>query len=179
MSEQTSRLVSTGGLVIGSALGMAGTFVPSPSVRGVLWGVDGVALIVATAVLAIHYVRQGSELVAAGFLVFVVGESLILSTAAMDFATSGSTFGAGASLWAASLYLLSVPRVAVLWVRIAGVIAGSMFLVVSVQLFSGDALTPLSRPLPFFAYPFLVATLLGWAWERFRGAQKPVAADQR
>ena len=25
-----------------------------------------------------------------------------------------------------------------------------------------------SQPLPFFGYPFLVATLLGWAWERFR-----------
>jgi hypothetical protein len=26
------------------------------------------------------------------------------------------------------------------------------------------ALTPLSQPLPFFAYPFLAATLCGWAW---------------
>ena len=24
-------------------------------------------------------------------------------------------------------------------------------------------------PLPFFAYPFLVATLLGWAWTLVRG----------
>src|SRR5215471_11855148 len=140
MPEQTSRLVSSGGLVVGSALGMAGTFVPSPSVRGLLWGLDGVALIVATALLAIHYLRKGSDVVAAGFLVFAVGESLILSTAAMDFASSGPAFGAGASLWAASLYLLSVPRVAVLWIRIAGVIAGTMFLVVSVQLFSGHGL---------------------------------------
>ena len=23
---------------------------------------------------------------------------------------------------------------------------------------------PLSEPLPFFAYPFLVLTMLGWAW---------------
>ena len=170
MSEQTSRLVASGGLVIGSALGMAGTFVPSLPVRGLLWGRDGVALIVATALLAIHHLRKGNDVVAAGFLVFVVGEALILSTAAMDLARSGPTFGAGASLWAASLYLLSMPRVAVLWVRIAGIIAGTMFLVVSVQFFSGHGLTPLSQPLPFFAYPFLVATLLGWAWERFRSA---------
>jgi hypothetical protein len=149
---------------------MAGTFVPSASVRGLLWGFDGVALIVATALLAAHYFRKGSEIVAAGFLVFVVGESLILSTAAIDLVTSAPTFGAGASLWAASLYLLSVPRVAALWVRIAGAIAGTMFLVVAVQSFSGHWLTPLSQPLPFFAYPFLVATLLGWAWERFRSA---------
>ena len=88
----------------------------------------------------------------------------------MDLATSGPSFGAGASLWAASFYLLSAPRVAALWVRIAGAIAGSLLLVVALQLFMGAALTPLSKPLPFFAYPFLVATLLGWAWERFRSA---------
>jgi hypothetical protein len=170
MSEQTSRLVSSGGLVIGSALGMAGTFVPSAPVRGLFWGLDGVALTVATALLAIHYLRKGSDVVAAGFLVFVAGEALILSSAAMDLATSGPTFGAGASLWAASLYLLSLPPVAALWVRIAGAIAGLLFLVVAVKLFTGHGLTPLSQPLPFFAYPFLVATLLGWAWERFRSA---------
>jgi hypothetical protein len=170
MSVQTSRLASAGGLVVGSALGMAGTFVPSDSVRGLLWGVDGVALIVATALLTIHYLRKGNDLVAAGFLVFVVGEALILSSAAMDFAVSGPTFGAGAGLWAASLFLLSVPQVAPLWVRIAGTIAGLLFLVVALQLFTGSGLTPLSQPLPFFAYPFLVATLLGWAWERLRSA---------
>jgi len=156
--------------VVGSVLGMAGTFVPSASVRGLLWGLDGVALVVATALLTIHYYRRGNDVVSAGFLVFVVGQALILSGAAMDLTASGPVFGAGASLWAASLYLLSAPRVAALWVRIVGAIASVLFLVVAVQLFMGQALTPLSQPLPFFAYPFLVATLLGWAWERYRGA---------
>jgi len=40
----------------------------------------------------------------------------------------------------------------------------------AVQLFMGHALTPLSQPLPFFAYPFLVATLFGWAWVHYRDA---------
>ena len=170
MSERVSRLVASSGLVLGAALGLAGTLAPSASVRGLLWGLDGVALIIATALLMIYYFRKGNDVIAAGFLVFVVGEALVLSSAAMDLAASGPTFGAGASLWAASLYLLSVPRVAAVWVRVAGAIAGSLFVVVAVQLFRGDELTPLSRPLPFFAYPFLVATLLGWAWERFRSA---------
>jgi hypothetical protein len=78
-----SRYVSSVGLVVGSVLGLAGTF---------------------------HFSRQGKEVVAAGFLVFVAGESLILSTAAMDPATSGPVFGAGAGLWAGSLALLSAPN---------------------------------------------------------------------
>jgi len=32
----------------------------------------------------------------------------------------------------------------------------------------GNALTPLSKPLPFFAYPFLAATLYAWAWVHYR-----------
>lgn len=170
MAEQSSRLISSGGLVVGSVLGMAGTFAPSVPVRGLLWGLDGTTLVVATVLLTIHYFRKGSDVVAAGFLVYAAGQTLILSTAAMDLAASGPMFGAGAGLWAASLFLLSVPRAAALWVRIVGVIAGALFLVVAIRIFMGNALTALSAPVPFYAYPFLVATLVGWAWERYRGA---------
>ncbi len=168
MSERTSRRLSSGGLVAGSALGLAGTFAPSAPVRGLLWGLDGAVLVVATALLTVHYFRNGHDVVAAGFLVYVAGQTLILSSAAMDLAASGPVFGAGAGLWAASLFLVSAPRVASLWVRIVGVIAGALFAVVAVRLFLGQALTALSKPLPFSAYPFLVAALVGWARERFR-----------
>ena len=170
MSEQTSRLISSGGLLVGSALGLAGTFAPSASVRGLLWGLDGTALVVAGALLTIHYSRKGSDVVAAGFLVYVAGQALILSTAAMDLAAAGPVFGAGAGLWAASLFLMSAPRVAALWVRIVGVVAGALFLVVAIRLFMGQPLTALSEPLPFYAYPFLVAALVGWSWERYRSS---------
>lgn len=170
MAEQSSRLISSGGLVLGSVLGMAGTFASSVAVRGVLWGLDGIALTVATVLLTIHHFRQESEVVAAGFLVFAAGQVLVLSTAAMDLAAAGPVFGAGVGLWAAALFLLSAPRVAPPWVRVVGVVAGALFLVVALRLFTGQALTALSKPLPFFAYPCLVATLVGWAWKRYRGA---------
>lgn len=54
MSDRRVRLLAPSGLVIGGVLGMAGTFAPSPSVRGLLWGLDGIALIVATAMLTVH-----------------------------------------------------------------------------------------------------------------------------
>ena len=166
MTERTMRFLSSGGLVVGSALGIAGTFVPSASIRGLLWGFDGVALVVAATLLTIHYFRKGNDVVAAGFFVYVIGQSLVLSTAAMALDASGPAFGAGVGLWATALYLLSAPKLAATWVRIAGAIAGTLFLIVAVRLLLGSALTPLSQPLPYFAYPFLVATLLGWAWER-------------
>jgi hypothetical protein len=56
------------------------------------------------------------------------------------------------------------------WVRGIAIIAALLFLVVGARLFLGHALTPLSEPLPFYAYPFLVATLIGWAWAHYRAA---------
>ena len=170
MSDQRPRLLAPSGLVIGAVLGMAGTFVPSDSLRGLLWGLDGIALIIATALLTIHHFRRGNDVVAAGFLVFVVGETLILSGAAMDLARSGPVFAAGVGLWAAALALVSAPNVMPSWLRVVAAVAALLFAAVAVQVFTGHALTALSQPLPFFAYPFLAATLFGWAWVDYRSA---------
>jgi len=51
-----------------------------------------------------------------------------------------------------------------------GYIGAALFTIVAVQIFLRHELTPLSRPLPFFAYPFLAATLVGWAWVQYRDA---------
>jgi hypothetical protein len=162
------RLIAAIALVIGAVLGMAGTFAPSASLRGLAWGVDGTALVLATALLTVHHFRRGNDVVAAGYLVFVVGEGLILSGAAMDLADSAPSFAAGVALWATSLTLVSAPGTMPAVVRGLGFISSLLFAVVAVQMFSGRALTPLSQPLPFFAYPFLAATLFGWAWVHSR-----------
>jgi hypothetical protein len=158
------------GLVVGAVLGMAGTFAPSASMRGLAWGLDGTALVLATALLTVHHVRRGNDLVAAGYLVFVVGEGLIVSGVAMDLGDSAPSFAAGASLWATSLALVSASSVMPAVIRVLGSVGSFLFAVVALQMFSGRALTPLTQPLPFFAYPFLVATLFGWAWVHWRHA---------
>jgi hypothetical protein len=170
VSDARLRLVAAIGLVLGAVLGIAGTFAPSASLRGLAWGLDGTALIVASALLAVYHWRRGNELAAAGFLVFVAGETLIVSGSAMTLEASAPSFAAGTSLWAASLILVGASRTMPVLIRGIGFIAALLFGVVAVQIFTGVALTPLSEPLPFFAYPFLAATLLGWAWVHYRGA---------
>ena len=101
---------------------------------------------------------------------FVAGETFIVSGSAMTLEASAPSIGAGVSLWAASLVLVSTSRTLPVLVRGTGFIAALLFGVVAVQIFTGVALTPLSEPLPFFAYPFLAATLVGWAWEHYRRA---------
>jgi len=164
--------IAGAGLVIGALLGMAGTFAPSASLRGLAWGIDGAALILASALLTVHHFRIGNDMVAAGFLVFAVGESLILSVASTDPVASVPTFGAGTSLWAVALALTSAPPVFPPLVRALGGFAALLFAAVSLQIFAGLQLTPLTSPLPFFAYPFLAATLFGWAWSHWRLANR-------
>jgi len=95
MSDERLRIVAAVGLVIGAVLGVAGAFVPSAAVRGLAWGIDGTALIVGCALLAVHHVRQGNEQLAAGFLVFVAGETLIVSGSALTLAAAAPSFAAG------------------------------------------------------------------------------------
>lgn len=170
MKDSRLHSVAAMGLLIGAVLGIAGTFAPSASLRGLAWGVDGTALTVAGALLAVHYFRQGNDLASAGFLVFVVGEGLILGGAAMELVASAPSFAAGVSLWAASLALVSASGAMPPLVRGVGFVASLLFAVVALQIFAGRLLTPLSQPLPFFAYPFLGATLLGWAWVHYKKA---------
>lgn len=168
MNAERLRAVAAALLVIGAVLGMAGSFAPSSALRGLAWGADGVALIVGSALLVIHHFRLGNDQLAAGFLVFVAGETLIVSGSAMELAATGPTFAAGAALWMAALVLISASAVLPVFVRVTGAIAAILFAVTAARMFGGAALTPLSKPLPFYAYPFFVLTLFGWAWTHVR-----------
>ena len=126
-AQQPPRVVAATALVIGALLGMAGTFAPSDQLRALAWGIDGTALVVGAALLAVHHLRLGQELLAAGFLVFLAGETLIVSGSAMDFAASVPTLAAGVALWSAGLLLVSAPAVQPLFVRVTGAIAATLF----------------------------------------------------
>ena len=89
--------------------------------------------------LTLAFYRKGQDLVASGFLVFVIGEGLILSSAAMDLAGSVPSFGAGTSLWALALVLISIPHVFPLPVRLLGFFAAVLFGVTALQIFAGDS----------------------------------------
>ena len=161
MGGERLRVVAAAGLVIGALLGMAGSFAPSAELRALAWGVDGTALIVASALLVVHHLRQGNEQLAAGFLVFLAGETLIVSGSAMNLAASAPLFAAGAGLWAAALGLISAAREFPVLVSATGAIAAVLFAIAAARMFLRARLTALSTPLPFSAYPFLAIALLG------------------
>lgn len=173
--DRTLDYIAAGGLLVGAVFGLAGTFVASPTLQASLWAIDSVALVVATSLLALRYFRAGVDILAAGFLVFAIGEGVLLSGTAAGPTASVPAFAAGTALWAAALALVSAPRHLPWWVRALGGVGAGMFAITAGRIYAGEALLPTSSPLPFFAYPFLVATLLGWAWVLLWGVQ--VEAD--
>ena len=171
MSDDRLRTIAAAGFVIGGLLGMAGAFAPSAELRGLSWGIDGTAIVVASALLVMHYLQRGDAQLAAGFLVFMAGETLIVSGSSMELVASAPTLAGGCALWAAGLGVVSASQAMPAFVRLTGLVAAILLAVTAAQNFYGVGLTPLSKPLPFFAFPFLAATLFGWAWVHWKAAQ--------
>jgi hypothetical protein len=69
------------------------------------------------------------------------------------------------ALWGAALLLISIPKEFPEAGRLLG-----LFLVTI------DPLLPTSSPLPFFAYPFLVATFLSWIWVLLTADRTPASS---
>lgn len=162
--RSTLDTVAAIGLAIGGALGMAGTFVASDALRETLWAIDGVALVVAAALLTMRYQRLGNDCVAAGFLVFFAGESLLLAGNAAGLQASVPSYAGGIALWAAGLVMVSTPATFTLWMRLTAFASALLFTVSVLMILWGAPLLPTSAPLPALGYPFLVLTFIGWIW---------------
>ena len=97
----------------------------------------------------------------------------------MELAASTPSFGAGIGLWALALVLISVPRVFPSVVRAFGLLAAVLFAATALQIFAGAQITPITSPLPFHAYPVLVATMGGWIWTLLKVEGVPPPARQK
>src|SRR5512139_3681667 len=107
--HRSINVIAAVGLALGGALGMAGALVAQQNVQAILWAVDGSGLVMAAALLATKYFRAGNDVVAGGFLVFAIGEGVImLSGPAGGLAGSIPAFAAGSALWGTALLLISV-----------------------------------------------------------------------
>jgi hypothetical protein len=84
---------------------------------------------------------------------------------ALSLEGSVPAFAAGTALWCAALLMTSVPSgFAPRWGRAAACVGAVLFGTVSLRIFAGQLITPIDKPLPYFAYPFLVLTFAGWGW---------------
>ncbi|HEV8505904.1 MAG TPA: hypothetical protein VGQ53_10905 [Chitinophagaceae bacterium] len=168
MKQKSIIIASVTGLLVGCILGVAGSVVPSDTFRNLAWATGSVGIIMAGALLALFYFRNGYDIMAAGFVILALGEAVVFSSCATNPDNNIPSFGAGSFLWALSIAALSLQKFFPLVVRVTGIIASVLFASVSISIFSGQQVNALSRPFPFLAYPFYAATLVGWAWTLLR-----------
>jgi hypothetical protein len=104
------NIVIAVGLALGGVFGLVGTLLTERNLQAASWAIDGVGLVAATALLTLKFFRKEREVVAAGFLVFAIGESVMLIGTAAPLTESGPSFAAGTALWSCALRLTSVPK---------------------------------------------------------------------
>src|SRR6516165_1196051 len=158
------NILAAVGLAFGGALGLAGAMVAEQNVQAILWAIDAAGIVMASALLTVKYFRTGNDVVASGFLVFAIGEGVLLSGTAAGPAGSVPAFAAGTSLWATALLLISIPRLFAAPIRLLGLVSAILFIITAARIFWGERLLPTSTPLPSYAYLLLVATFIGWIW---------------
>ena len=167
MKKELIVIVAATGLLVGCILGMIGSIVPSDIVRNILWAIDSCGLILAAALLIIYFSKRGYDIVSAGFFIFAIAESIVFFSCAGNLNEGITAFGTGTCLWALSIAVISSQKLFPLFVRCTGIISALLFTVTAFSIFTGHPATALTKPLPFFAYPFYAATLAGWAWTLF------------
>ena len=77
--KSSLNIIAAVGLAFGGLFGMLGTMVATRKLQSAFWAIDGVGVVVATTLLAMKLFRKGNDVVAAGFLVFTMGESVMLA----------------------------------------------------------------------------------------------------
>jgi hypothetical protein len=149
---------------------MAGTFVAQPNIQAVLWALDGAGLVMAAALLTLKYFRTGHDLVAGGFLVFAIaGGRADVGNGGRSRRKRACVCGGHCAVGArAPAHQHSEAIRAGCDVRLLGTVSAILFAIVAARIFWGEQLLPTSSPLPFYAYPFLVMTFMGWIWSLLR-----------
>ena len=168
MKERSIIVTSAAGLMAGCILGIAGSFVASPALRSIAWAIDSSGLILAGILLALYFFKKENVAAAGGFLIFAIAETIIFSSCSTNPDNNIPAFASGSLLWALSLAVISLQKIFPALVRITGMIAALLFTHVSVLIFIGQPVDALTKPFPFFAYPFFAATLAGWALTLWR-----------
>ncbi len=86
------NIIAATGLAAGGALGIGGAMVTESNLQAMLWAIDSAGIVTACSLLTLKYLRTGNDVVAGGFLVFAIGEGVLLSGTAAGPAGSVPAF---------------------------------------------------------------------------------------
>jgi hypothetical protein len=169
-----SRLLIVVGLAIGAVLGFGGNFLPAGPVQNIVYALSSLGIIMGSALYAAWFARLGKSMVAVGFALLALAESMSLSglfllASAPTFSGASASFAAGVALYAVALPLASVLPAFPLWTRIVGTLAAIPFAAHALLWLLDRSPAP-SGPLASIGYVLLTVTIVGWIITVLRAA---------
>ena len=154
------RTLIVASLAVGAVLGFGGNFLGPGAPQTVAHGISSIGLAVAGTLLALSFLRQGRDAVAAGFLLLTVAEIVMWNNGREgEIATTG--FAAAVLFYAPALLLISLPPALPVWSRIAGALSGLAFGAHGGLFLLGSPPSP-DGPLAGTGYALLTVALIGW-----------------
>ena len=167
------RILIVVGFAVGAVLGFGGNFLPAGPPQNIVYAFSSLGIIVGSALFAAWFARQGKSIVAVGFALLALAESislpgLFLVASAPTF-PAAYTFAAGVALYAVALPLVSAPHAFPIWTRIVGVLAAIPFAVHALLWLLGRSPAP-EGPLASIGYVLLIVTIVGWIITALRAA---------
>jgi hypothetical protein len=165
-SSMPYRILIVVGLAIGAVLGFGGNFLPAGPPQNIVYALSSLGIIMGSALFVAWFARQGKSMVAVGFALLALAESMSLSglfllASAPTFSGASASFAAGVALYAVALPLASVPPAFPLWTRIVGVLTAIPFAAHALLWLLGRSPAP-SGPLASIGYVLLIVTIIGW-----------------
>ncbi len=173
VSSLSHRILIVVGLAIGAVLGLGGNFLPVGRPQNIALVLSSLGLIMGSALFAAWFARRGHSIVAVGFALLALAESISFSgiflLASAPTFPAAYTFAAGVALYPVALLLASVPPAFPIWTRIAGALAAIPFAAHALLWLLGYAPDP-SGPLASIGYVLLTLTMVGWIIAVLRAA---------
>lgn len=160
MNTKLNNLASIG-LALGAIFGTSGSIFTEPIMQIVQYQISSIGLTVACALLTMKFLREEKDFIAAGFLLFAIGEAVMTAGAASGQVGGQPSFAAGMALYVPAFLLISIPKRFPLWARITGISATIPFLIAASKIFLGGQVLSTS-PIPGVGYGLLVVTIIGW-----------------
>jgi hypothetical protein len=160
-SSMPYRILIVVGLAIGAVLGFGGNFLPAGPPQNIVLVLSSLGLIMGSALFAAWFARRGHSIVAVGFALLALAESISFS--GLFLLASAPTFPA------AYTFAAGVAPAFPLWTRIVGTLAAIPFAAHALLWLLGRSPAP-SGPLASIGYVLLTVATVGWMITALRAA---------
>lgn len=165
----TDGAVAIGGLIIGAALGLAGSFFAG-QVQAFLFVISSLGLIAGSLLLAMRRLSSRDHMAAAGFAALAIGEAALIGPG--NAPAAAARFASGVMVYVPALLLIGASGWGSLWARLAALASAVVFAAYALAYLAGGAPDP-NGPMGSVGYLLLTLAIVGWIMTILREPDAP------